>query len=979
MKALTLVSLASLAASTLSFAQQAAPAPGAAQPEAAKPPKPDFPPFEEVTKGYEKVVSSTSGQSFYDLFVNKKTQHVLAALPAEFANQRHFFAMTLAGGESFAGLQAGEKYAYWRQYDKRLALIEPQMEIRSSGDDESKASVKRLFTDNVVIDVPILTMMPKGGPVIDLDDLFVANAPKFFPPPNMSGPFGPSVVGIKPELFRTVKAKSFPENFEVSFEAPVRSVPSRREMMNGASIKDTLKTLHYSVRLVPTNKDYKPRVADERVGFFITNFRDYGRFEPGKTATRYINRWHLEKADPSLKLSPPKKPVLFYIEHSTPIRYRRWVADGILAWNKAFEKVGLVNAVEVQFQDAKSGANMDKDPEDARYNFVRWLNNDQGTAIGPSRVNPETGEILDADVILTDGWIRHWWGQYHEVLPQIATQSFSPETLIWLERNPRWDPRLLLASPARREQILRERAGSLDSLGGHPLGQADASMMGDQEYDGLMGRMSQINGYCMAANSKTAGLADMYMLMQIREGAAEGEKKEGEKKDEAKKETSKEQLLDGIPESFIGPLLSDLVSHEVGHTLGLRHNFKGSSIYEYEKINSNELKGKKPFASSVMDYIPVNMRIEGGEVQGDYGMIGVGPYDEWAIEYGYTFEQDLKPILARAGEPELQYGTDEDAMGRDPQTQRYDFGKNPLAYAQDQMRLVKEQRSKIVDKFVKPGDSWAKARRGYMLTLSKQMRSVFMMAQWVGGAEISRQKKGDSGKRPIEVVPADQQRAAFQFVVENSFDSNAFGLSPELLNHMSLDKWWDEPSTVDEESDWPVHDGILRIQSSTLTALMEPTVLGRIYDNEFRVPADQDAFTLPEMLGKLSKAIWKQLDNVDRAGQYNARRPLIQSLDRNLQREYVVRLCDLAGPDTGFRAAQKPISDLAQLELRNLNDRVKETLKLESIDPYTKAHLLETERLIDKTLNAQIILDVKSQSSGGDLIRALLESRSSSR
>ena len=91
-----------------------------------------------------------------------------------------------------------------------------------------------------------------------------------------------------------------------------------------------------------------------------------------------------------------------------------------------------------------------------------------------------------------------------------------------------------------------------------------------------------------------------------------------------------------MPESFIGPLLADLVSHEVGHTLGLRHNFKASSLYTLDEMNSDKLKGKKPFAGSVMDYLPTNFNFKAGKIQGDYAMIGVGPYDMWAIEYGYT-------------------------------------------------------------------------------------------------------------------------------------------------------------------------------------------------------------------------------------------------------------------------------------------------------------------------------------------------------
>ena len=916
----------------------------ATAPTPAKPKSP-FPPPAEILKDYKQIISTMDGKSFYKLYINPKTQHMLAELPRDFANQKHFIALTISSGEAYAGLQAGDLYTRWEVYNqKRLALIQPNLEMRSTGDDESKDSVKRLFTDRVILDIPILTYQVKGGPIIDLDELLLGKATSFF---------GSAVSGLNSKIFKAIKPRAFPENIEVAFEAPVR---------------DQLKILHYSIKLIKPNKDYKPRVADARVGYFTTNYSDFGKFEPETTRTRYINRWHLQKADDKLKLSPPKKPIIFYLEHTTPIRYRRWVAEGVLAWNKAFENVGLVNAIEVRFQDAKSGQYMDLDPEDARYNFVRWLNNGIGTAIGPSRVNPETGEILDADIILTDGWIRHWWSKYREVLPQVAMEGFTPDTLAWLERNPRWDPRVRLASPDKREELLRQRnLRGAAPMGGHAVGPVDTELLGDQEYDGLFGRVSQVNGLCMAANCKTHGLAEMHMLTQIL--AHEGEHDEdGEKKedDEEKDKTDedKEQMLDGIPESFIGPLLVDLVAHEVGHTLGLRHNFKGSSIYDYSEINSKELKGKKPFASTVMDYIPVNMRMEAGELQGDYAMIGVGPYDIWAIEYGYTFAKDLKPILGRAGEPELQYATDEDTFGPDPLARRYDFGKNPLDYAKDQIALVRENRSKIIDKFVKKGDSWSKARRGYLLTLSAQTRVVSMMANWIGGAHVYRHKKGDSDRTPIEVVSCDQQRAALQFVIESALRPEAFGVTTELLSYMALEKWWDERNAF-QDSTWAVHDEILGIQASVLTALMNPTTLMRIYDNEFRVPSDQDALTLPEVLSTLTQAIWNQIDEIDENAAHTARKPLIGSMERNLQREYVERLMDLISPEAGYDAADKPIYDLASAELRDLTEKLEEVDEKENLDPYTRAHIRETGRLIEKALDASIVLDVNSANRRG--------------
>ncbi len=200
---------------------------------------------------------------------------------------------------------------------------------------------------------------------------------------------------------------------------------------------------------------FKPREADERVGYFTTTFSDLSKYEDDETRVRYINRWHLQKRDSKLQLSPPKEPIQFFVEHTAPVRYRRWIKAGVDYWNKAFEKVGMVDAIVIEYQDAESGIHMEKDPEDVRYNFIRWLNNDIGTAIGPSRVHPSTGEILDADIILTDGWIRHFNFNYEDLMPKLAMEGASPETLAWLGRNPRWDPRVRMAPTRTRPTHLR--------------------------------------------------------------------------------------------------------------------------------------------------------------------------------------------------------------------------------------------------------------------------------------------------------------------------------------------------------------------------------------------------------------------------------------------------------------------------------------------------------------------------------------------
>lgn len=909
-------------------------------------PKRDFPPLDQVIEGYEKVVSTADGErSYYTIWTRDKDGQMLAALPSGYEGTKFFIALTVASGEDYAGLQAGDMYVYWKRYDKRLALVEPNIEIKSTGDAESKSSIKRLFTDRVILDVPIVSMSG-GSPVIDMDALLVGQASKFF---------GSRVRISRPGLIKIKKAKAFPKNVELAFEVPASD--------------GRLRALHYSISEIPRGTGYKPRKADERVGYFTTHYNDYGQFEDPETRVRYINRWNLTKADPSLEMSPPKDPIVFYIEHTTPVRYRRWVREGLLYWNKAFEKVGISNAIEVYYQDERSGAHMDKDPEDVRYNFIRWLSNNRGTAIGPSRVHPETGQILDADIILTDGWIRHFWTTWNEIMPEIAMEGISPETLAWLAEHPDWDPRVILAAPAQREYVKQELAKHAhEPFGGHPFTQVNADLIGDDEYDGLAGRTSQINGLCTLTRGKAFDMAVFRMHLAMMADEADEEepnkvddkkkdKEEEEKEKEKEEEKKKEPMIDGIPESFIGPMLADLVCHEVGHTLGLRHNFKASSVYDMAEINSKEMKGEKPLAGSVMDYLPVNMNFKDGEIQGDYSMIGVGPYDIWAIEYGYTqSDSKLKDILQRVAEPELRYATDEDTFGPDPLARRYDFSSDPLEYAQNQVRIATHNRGRIIEKLVKKGDSWAKSRRAYEMTLAMQMRATSMMANWLGGAFIYRDKKGDkNGRLPIEVVPAKKQRDALNFVIENTFRDEAFGLTQDLLLRMTVDKWWDDMSSVMTDPTWPIHDQIMSIQASTLVRLMYPTTLGRIYDNEFLVPADEDALTLPELLDTLTEAIWSELHKkADK--KYTARKPMISSLRRNLQREHLERLISLSGPSSRSTAAYKPISNLVIEQLRHIKEnRIHPILHDEKLDPYTRAHLKDASLQVEKALEAQYV------------------------
>ena len=883
----------------------------------------ELPEFDVVAEGYDAVVSSVGGQTgFYTLYRDEK-DNLLIELPSDFDGQLIMIAYTVASGIPEAGVQVGDLYGYWTRIHDQLVLVQPNLETRTTGDSQSQQGYDRVFTDRVVLDVPILTEGPDGGPVIDGTDLFLQGASNFF---------GSAARGARSDLGVLANAKSFPENVELSFDLPLQG--------------GQFGTISYSIRSVPKDTGYEPRIADHRIGYFTTSFKDIGDPSNVDPWVRYVTRWHLEKADPSLKTSPPKQPIVFYLEHTIPVRYRRWVRGGVLEWNKAYEKVGIVNAIEVYQQDASTGAHMEKDPEDARYNFILWTNSDMGFAIGPSRIDPETGQILDADIVMDEIFVRGWTRAWHTLLPEVAMESFDPATRLWLKTHPNWDPRIRLASPMDRPAIARRIA----SENPHPAQSNATEMIGDEEYDGLGNRVSQLNGACMYPVFQAAELSMARLHPDILGMLADGEE-DGEEGD----------LLDGVPDWFIGPMLRDVIMHEVGHTLGLRHNFKASTIYDMSEMNDKNFE-HDAICGSVMEYSPLNINVDEGPDQGDFTMMTIGPYDYWAIEYGYTTDEDALPaILSRVNEPQLAYATDEDTFDSDPSSRRFDWGRNPLDYAESQIRLVEQLRATILERMVKDGDSWAKARSGFEMLLNRQFSAVGIAADWIGGTMNNRSRKGDPGDRdPIEEIAPNIQRRALAIVLENTMRDDAWGLDSELLHKMTVEKWWDAGGerSIFTNSSWPIHDRIGGMQASALSMLLNPGTLGGVYDGELRNDPSIDVLTMAEVIQAVTDEVWSELENLPSSS--TNRQPAISNLRRNLQVEHLSRLIELSLEEDAGSPASRAMQSLVRMQLEDIGTAIDGA---NASDAYTRAHLADASKRIEKALNAQFTIG----SSGGSM------------
>lgn len=889
--------------------------------------------FEDAIKGYEKVPVAPGQAEFYTLYTSEKDAQVLAELPRNFEGQRFYLVATVAAGHPQAGVYSiwhdavgvPTKTVYWSRRNDQLMLIEPNIAVRSSGDQESKAGVERVNTDRVVLTVPIIAMGPGGGPVIDLDRALLGNSGAFI---------GGFLTRANTSLAKITKAKAFPNNIELGFELP---------RANGQFAQ-----VRFSLGMPEKSKGFKPREADRRVGIYYESFEDRAINDGGSQTVRYANRWHIEKADARLKMSPPREPIVYYIEHTTPLRYRRWVRDGILAWNKAFEQVGILNAIEVRQQDASTGAHMDIDPEDMRYSFVRWTNAGMGFAIGPVHAHPDTGEIYEADIVMDEGFIGSYANQYMQTeLASNAMSVISPELAGWLAEYPEWDPRVILAAPGDRERVamltkaMVEQPAHLDEIlidapetMSPMVWEPHRTVHHDHDHAGDGSR-----AMCMMLPGLSASVASARLAMDINLGSLLEDKGDDV------------TLLDGLPEDFVGPLLRDVVMHEVGHTMGMMHNWKGSALHSIAEMNSDGFN--EPIQSTVMDYALSNIIVEDSEnglVQGDYVPMDIGPYDMWAIEWNYTFG-DPKEVAKKAAMPEHAFIAEDGAFSPDPQAKTWDLGRNSIDFADQRIRFINKARAELLDRVVEDGESWQKARQVHQQLMGMQSGAVNMAMHWVGGAHIKRSMKGDpDAPAPVTPVDVEQQRRALQFIMDYAFDSDSFGLDTETLKYLQSDNWYDEGYTTTHA--WPIAQSVLGIQSSALTGLLNPTRLNWVMDNELRIPEGEDALTVPEIFESIREQVW---DLPDINGTYTNRSPLVSQLDRNLQSEHLSRMIDLA---TGMRwpgASGRTIQALARYELQQLLAKSTLYAKAGGIDTYSKAHLRDVNERIERALEASYL------------------------
>jgi hypothetical protein len=821
--------------------------------------------------------------------VYETPEKVFVELGANDYNSEYLVLISIAKGIGQGSLLGGMSWGFgddwvwtFRKIGDKVHVIRKNVRFKATQGTPEARAVVNAYTDSVLFSLPANIKGPKGGDLIDVTPIFMSDLPQIsqvLPGFSFSQP---------KSTWATVKA--FPNNVELEVAATYASSGA----MNIETVADTRGVtinVHYSISKIPST-GYQPRLADPRVGYFLTVVKDFSNKSDRDQFVRYINRWDLRKADPTAAVSPPVKPIKFWIEKTVPFKYRKAVYDGIYEWNKAFEKAGFANAIIVDQQPDDATW----DPEDVNYNTFRWITSNAGFAMGPSRVNPYTGQILDADIIFDADFLTFWKQEYETLTPQAIAAMTNGEA-----DDPEAAPKLFF------------RAGD-----GHQCT--------------LSHGMSRQFAFASAAIFG-AYAADPQQAAELQE-------------------------------TLITQGLKEVTMHEVGHTLGLRHNFKASKMLSLKEMQDTSKTRQTGLVASVMDYSPANV-VPKGWTQGDFYSQTVGPYDYWAIEYGYkpfsggTHGEvaELKKIAARSGEPQLAYATDEDtrSIDPDPDSNRFDMGSDAMEFAKMRAELVGQLMPGLVERMTKEGEDYTQARRAFNILLSQHGQAMYFASRYIGGMNVSRSHKGDKdAPPPVSTIDPAKQREALDLLIEQVFSEKPYKFPPETYQYLAVTSWSHWGSRAATRKDFPLHDVVGMWQGRVLDQLFAANTLTRIHDAELKIPADQDAFTAAELIERVTRAVYSEVEDL-KEGEFTTRKPAIDSLRRNLQRIYLSQISQLA---MGNSAAPADCSTVAYAELGALDGRIEALLANDKVqlDSYSRAHLAETSSRIKKVLDARLTL-----------------------
>jgi hypothetical protein len=641
--------------------------------------------------------------------------------------------------------------------------------------------------------------------LIKADDLFLTEAfAQVKPTPDPRARPGESFTlgTLSKGKSRVTRVKNYPANTDVIVDYVYENpTPTNNGGSDITDARNVSIVVQHSLIEMPKN-DYRPRFDDPRVGYFTEEVTDMisTRAAPYRDL---IHRWQLVKKDPSAAISEPVEPITWWIENTTPVEFRDVIASAVLAWNPAFEAAGFKNAIVVKVQPDDA----DWDAGDIRYNVLRWTSspNPPFGGYGPSFVNPRTGQILGADIMLEYVFVTN--------------------------------------------RVRQEKAFGTAALGLEIEDAADRT-----------GRM------CSFADQLQLNVMAGRQALVAR-GA------------------TRIELRDFLNEAITG-----LILHEVGHTLGLNHNMKASQMLSPREINDRSITGRKGVMGSIMDYEVVNLAKK-GQVQGDYFSTRPGPYDVWAIQFGYTSPLASEgaesarnnALLARSTEHDLAFGNDADitnaSRGIDPRVNVNDMTSDAIGYATERFDVINGLMQSLQSRYTNDGQSYHELRNAYLVLTGQISNASTVIARYIGGVYVDRAFAGQPGAtKPFTPVSRADQKRAMASLAQNVFAPSAYSVPAGLYSYLQMQRRGFNFFGTPEDP--KVHDRVLAMQRNVLNHLLSPLVQTRVTDSR----TYGNEYPLVEMMSDLTSAIF------DADARTN-----VSTFRQNLQLEYVNRLIGIVG------------------------------------------------------------------------------------
>ncbi len=759
--------------------------------------------------------------------------------------------------------------------DNKIVITWPNTFFKAPPGSSRERSVAKSFSPSIVALAPIVAEDTAAGKIVFDASPFLGDVMNLTAvlKQNLNTTDPSQTYKLDPDRTYFGPTKAFPENVIIEADQTwsadanmtVDTVPDAR------SIQFQVK---YNIAQPPDESDYMPRIFDSRVGYVASPYLKFGDDRKFDQNVNYIVRWNIQPSDPTKPISPAKHPMMFWLSNTIPEEYRPTIKSALLSWNKAFEKIGISDAVVVR--DQPDDPNWD--PDDIRYNIVRWVTEAYPSFGAEAQwvYDPRTGQLFHTGILID------------------AVEGYGPPNT--------WDYYITSTRSSANRGILTPESYSMGKFAETAFGRVALN---------LMGRMDS---------------------------------------------TSEQQ--------FTLEAIYSTVLHESGHDMGFQHNFIAANAYTAKDLQSTRFTQANGVATSVMHYAPLNLWPK-KDGQGEYWQTQLGPYDYYAIRWGYArvpgarSPEDEQPTLSRWAQawsnPTYMFASDEDvswANGHavDPRVEWFNLTNDTLGWCTTQMGMTQSLMHVVDQRWPQPGHAYEQERNAFGWLLVHYLRCDDISLHFIAGEYLSRAHKGDPGSGlPLQPIPRKEEQQAFAMLNQYLFSESAWHYRPSLLNSLVYTEeaplWGGEWAyNPPMRHDVPVAEMAGAVQAGAIQQLFQPVMLQRL-DDLAMLSSPGQTMSLTDLFDWTQSGIYGDLRSKEYAP---------SEVRRNLQQWYARYLIGVwLKPDDGtpFDA-----QSLARLKLGQLQGDVRYALGRKGADELTRAHLEQLDAIVSRALDTRNVV-----------------------